>query len=141
MAMPRRLWQSWEVEVLRRLYADTLTADIARAIGRETRGVAQKAHQLGLKKSRAFIQRTSRDRTSDPRHACHAHAFKPGHVPSNKGLRRPGWTSGDMARTQFKPGQRPWTTLPIGSFRVSPNGILEQKFSDAPGNHQARWRS
>jgi hypothetical protein len=42
---------------------------------------------------------------------------------------------------QFRPGNRPWTWLPVGSFRVNADGILEQKYADDPGPPKARWRA
>jgi HNH endonuclease len=59
-----------------------------------------------------------------------ANRFRPGHVPANKGLRRPGWSSGRMRETQFKKGNKPHTWKPIGSTRLSKEGYLQRKISD-----------
>jgi hypothetical protein len=56
--------------------------------------------------------------------------FGAGHVPANKGLRRPGYSPGRMASTQFKPGQKPHTWKPIGTTRLSKDGYLQRKVSD-----------
>ena len=51
-----------------------------------------------------------------------AFRFKPGQVPANKGLRRPGWAPGRMAATQFKKGQSPGNTMPLWTFRWVTDG-------------------
>jgi hypothetical protein len=43
-------------------------------------------------------------------------------------------------QTQFKPGQSPHNTAPIGSYRLDPDGTLQQKISDAKGSNSKRWR-
>lgn len=53
MRMPR--WTAAEVERLRELYADRDNLTVARMLGRSVTGVANKANQLGLKKSQAVL--------------------------------------------------------------------------------------
>lgn len=138
---PKRFWLQWEEQLLRDHYADALTADLAKVLGCSATRVLAKANAMGLKKLPALLSETARERTSRLGHGGMAYRFKPGQVPHNKGLRRPGFCPGDMAKTQFKPGQRPHTWLPVGSFRVTVDGTLEQKFSDTPGPPKARWRA
>ncbi len=137
----RHVWLDWEVEFLRRHYADALTVDLATVLGLPANRILAKANALGLHKSVALIAETARERSTRPDHGSKATRFKPGLVPANKGLRRPGYAPGDMAKTQFRPGNKPHTWVPVGSFRVVPDGQLEQKFSDDPGPPNARWRS
>lgn len=140
--MPRRFWQPWEAEALRRLYSDSRTEDLARALGMTAEQVVRKANAMGLHKSIEVIAGLARERTADLAHASRAYRFKKGCVPANKGIKRPkGWAPGRMAESQFRPGQKPHTWVPVGSFRVNDDGILEQKFNDAPGPPKARWRS
>lgn len=139
--MTRRLWSESDREVLRRTYADFPTENIARTLGRTVGQVCQQAQALGLRKSAEYIARTARERTMQPDHGSSATRFQPGIVPANKGLRRPGWAAGEMARTQFKPG-RPahecHNYIPIGSLRLSKDGYLERKVTDEPSIAPAR---
>lgn len=65
--------------------------------------------------------------------------FEKGHQPHNKGVK--GWKAGGKAtQTQFKPGQRGSKWRPIGSERITKDGIRQRKIADtkyAPAN----WRS
>ncbi len=139
--MTRRYWTEAEIELLRRFYADALTADLAAALGRTIARVQAKANALGLRKSLELIAETARRRTQAPGHGSKATRFNKGQTPHNKGLKRPeGWAPGRMAQSQFKPGNKPHTWLPVGTFRIV-EGVLERKFSDEPGPPGARWRS
>ena len=128
--MSRRMWTESDREVLRRTYADYPTENIARLLGRSIGQVYQQAQSLGLRKSVEFIANTARERVMRPDHASHATRFQPGLVPENKGLRRPGWAPGEMARTQFKLGIVPHTWTPVGTIRISKDGYLERKVTD-----------
>lgn len=104
----------------------------------------QRAAELGLKKSAAYLAgpHAYRLRGGDNRGA--AFRFGPGHVPANKGLRRPGWGPGRMKATQFRKGERRGVAVllykPIGTERVSKDGYLERKIHDGMPL-QSRWRA
>lgn len=137
--MTRHLWTDAEVALLRQHYATRLTADLAAELGRPIQRVLAKANNLGLRKTRELIAATARERMADPKHGGRASQFKPGAVPVNKGIKHPpGWAPGRMAEAQFKPGNQPYTTLPIGSYRIH-EGYLERKVSNAKGNASKRW--
>lgn len=139
--MSRRYWTESDREVLRRTYADYPTENIARSLGRTVGQVYQQAQKLELSKSAEFIARTARERTMQPDHGSRATRIKPGAVPHNKGLRRPGWAPGEMARTQFKlgrPAHEAHNYIPIGSLRLSKDGYLERKVTDDPSIAPAR---
>ena len=137
---PRRFWTEVELELLRSNYADSLTSDLAIALGRTEKQVLAKAHAMNLHKSRQFIAELARERALAPDHGGIPTRFKKGIVPANKGIRRPGWAPGDMAKTQFKKGSKPYTWRPIGSYRVTADGVLERKVNDLPGNSNVRWK-
>ena len=132
-----RPWLLWEIEFLRLHYADSLTSDLAEAIGRPVDRVLAKANYLGLRKFRETIAALARERTQRPGHGIHAYRLQAGHVPWNKGRKGMPALS---PQTVFKKGHRPSKWVPVGTFRVSPDGILEQKYSDNPGPPGARWR-
>lgn len=52
----------------------------------------------------------------------------------------PGFAPGRMAATQFRPGQDPPNTLPIGSYRFDKDGTLQRKINNDKGNNSKRWR-
>ncbi len=60
--------------------------------------------------------------------------FKKGHVPANKGTHPP--TVGRMAETQYKVGNLPHNTKPIGYERITKDGYIEVKvrMRPSPGN-------
>jgi HNH endonuclease len=126
----RRAWRDWELDCLRTLYPTTPTKTLSHTLSRSESSIYGKAATLGLRKSAEYLDGPDacRLRRGDPVGA--AFRFRPGHIPANKGLRRPGWSRGRMAETQFKPGNKPHTWKPIGSTRFSKEGYLQRKVSD-----------
>lgn len=135
---PRRRFTWVERELVRRNYADMYTAALAHVLGREVGQIHQLAQRMGLHKSRETIAAMARERAT-PDHPNRATRFQPGHVPANKGLRRPGYAPGNMAATQFRQGNRPHTWVPVGSYRVNGDGYLDRKMNDLPGPNHVRW--
>ncbi len=138
--MTRRPWLPWEVEFLRQHYADALTVHLAEVLGTSVERVLRKANAMGLKKSVELIAATARERTSRPDHGGRRTRIQPGQEPWNKG--KPGSTGHhpNCRATQFQPGKRPHTWVPVGSYRVVPDGTLERKVNDLPGPNNLRWK-
>lgn len=136
--------QSWSPAMdaeVRRRYPHDPAAQIAADMGLSTSQVYNRAWSLGIKKTRETIARMSRERAADPNHASRAFRFKKGQVPANKGLRRPGWAPGNMAKTQFKKGRAASEArnyCQIGSLRINKDGYLERKITDDPTIYPAR---
>lgn len=131
MSQKRRAWTPRERALVLRLYADKPTAEIAQQIGRTVPSIYHAAKRLGLHKSAAFYAGDQSGRYDGTRGA--GSRFRKGIVPANKGLRRPGWSPGRMAETQFKAGRPPSTArnyVAIGSYRFSKDGYLERKVTD-----------
>lgn len=139
--MKRHIWKGWEVEFLKKNYADSLTADIATVLGIPAKRVLAKAHALGLHKTKELIAQTARARTQKPAHGSRATQFAKGLRPWNTGLKGVTGTQAACRATQFKPGARPATWVPVGSFRVVEGDILEQKFADEAGPPGRRWKA
>lgn len=143
--MKRRPWTEYEDGVLRAHYASTLTADLAELLNRSLSSTFQRARKLGLEKAVEWIAETARQRSAKPDHGGRAHQFKPG-VPSwSKGTKgRVGVQEGCKA-TQFKkgrPAEEARNYRPIGSLRITRDGILERKVTDDPSIYPARrWVS
>lgn len=134
---PRRFWQPWEEQFLREHYADSLTVHLAEVLGVSIKRVLAKANSMGLKKSVALIAETARERTSRPDHGSRRTRIQPGQAPWNKGTHFVA--GGRSAETRFKPGTRPHTWVPVGSYRVV-EGMLERKVNDLPGPNTVRWK-
>jgi hypothetical protein len=143
--MKRRYWTPAEEALLRERYATTRTDELARQFGRPAGQVLRKANSMGLSKSRDLIVQMLREAVERPDHPSRAHRLKKGHVPANKGIKRPpGWAPGRMAEGQFKPGLKPHTWVPVGSLRIvnNKNGgpELQRKVNDDPGPSSVRWK-
>lgn len=137
---PRVIWTEEQIEQMRLRYPHEKTEKIAADIGMTLRRVYRKARSLGLEKTSEYMAspdacRLRRDNPQGVRHR-----FPKGHVPANKGLRRPGYSPGKMAETQFKKGQKPHTWMPLGSERYSKEGYLQRKISDT-GYPPRDWKA
>jgi len=149
----RKYWTPDEDAQLTALYPNTPTAKIASMLGHSLSGTYQRAYKLGLEKSAAYLASPAAGRTTGRQGI--GTRFVTGHVPANKGLRRPGYAPGRMKETQFRRGERSGVAVklykPIGTERLSKDGYLERKVSDVlpkPGASRAecariiarRWR-
>lgn len=139
---PRRLWHRPELYLLHSLYSDTPAYQLAQIFGRSINQIYAKANQLGLHKSAAYLSGPSAGRIRPDHDIGGKTRFPKGHVPKNKGLRRPGWAPGRMRDTQFTKGQRPHTWVPIGSVRICTDGYVQRKVGDfGPGRSYKNWVS
>jgi predicted transcriptional regulator len=130
----RRAWRTADDAKLRRLYADSGSAEVARQLNRTISATYGRAKKLGMKKSAAFMASPAACRLGRGDNVGATFRFLPGHIPANKGLRRPGYAPGRMRETQFKRGQRPHTWLPVGTVKANADGYLRRKISDLSNN-------
>lgn len=142
---PRRPWTDAEIELLRRNYADSRTEDIAIALDRTPSTVYQQARKLGLNKSPQWIADTARERSMRPDHGGVKTRFTKGQQSWSKGLKGVVGVQEACRATQFKKGRKPEEARnykPVGSLRVTRDGILERKMTDDPLVYPARrWTS
>lgn len=140
----KRLWSTADDALLRKLYPHQSSAVIAKQLRRTLLSVYVRAQAFGLKKSAAYMASPAACRLRRGDHVGARFRFPKGHVPANKGLRRPGWSPGRMRETQFKKGVRQGVAVklykPIGTERMSKDGYLERKVNDDLPL-QARWRA
>lgn len=134
----RRPWTEVELTLLRANYSDTITHDLATALGRPVQQVYAAARRLGLAKSEAFQASDLSGRMLKGGRLSVATQFKPGQVSWNKGLKGVVGVQEGCRATQFRPGNKPATWVPIGSFRIC-DGVLQQKLNDVPGPNHLRW--
>lgn len=134
-ASMRRRWHPDEDAVLRMLYADTPTDGIAAVLGRSLSTTFQRARKLGIGKSEVYLASPAAGRTNGRQGI--GTRFTKGHVPANKGLRRPGYAPGRMKETQFKKGQFPFNHDPdfyvLGALRVNADGYIDMRVSFEKG--------
>lgn len=137
----RHLWTNQEVEALRTLYPDFHADVVAKVLSIPISAVYQKAKKLGVEKSVLFQsqerERQARKARTDSR--MKANHFKPGQQPWNKGSHHVA--GGRSAETRFRKGNKPHTTLPIGSYRINRDGHLQRKVSEDSGSNSKRWRN
>lgn len=135
-ATRRKVWTAAEVAELHAMYPDTPTATLAERFGCPKYAVYSKAKRLGLMKSAEFLRLHCRRLDGVIGTSTR---FAKGLVPHNKGKAFP--TRGRAGETQFKPGQKPRTWMPIGSERVA-DGYLYRKVSDChpPGMSRFDWK-
>lgn len=135
--MNGRPWTESELTRLRTLYPVQSTRKLAANLGRPAYSVYNAAYGLGLRKSPAFWEsdESGRLRKGQTRPQCIGTQFQPGHVPANKGLRRPGWAPGRMRETQFKKGERRGVAArnrrPVGTVLPDTEGYLRIKVREA----------
>jgi hypothetical protein len=143
----KRLWSQADDQLLRRRYPFEPTHALARELRRSVIAVSHRAlAKLGLRKSEAYLASPAACRLRRGDNVGAATRYPKGHIPANKGLRRPGYSigRGRMQQTQFKKGhlggRAAEVIKPIGFERISKDGYLERKISNAMP-FQRRWRA
>lgn len=135
--MTRLRWTPELEQAMRTHYAHTRTEDLARMLGLPLHKVLGKAWRMGLHKDRSLIAELARERSNAPGHPSQAHRWAPGHRPWNAGVAGSTGQHPNSRATQFRPGNKPHTWVPVGSLRLK--DAVEIKYSDAPGPPSRRW--
>lgn len=151
-------WTERQLRLLQERYADTTMPELIRLLKHGKDSIETKAQALGLRKSReykAMIARMHPDNGKSSR-------WQKGHVPANKGKRACEFRSPEAIakcrQTEFKPGQLPHNTKPVGYERTDKNGyvyvkvegerkmvpkhrhVYEQHFGPIPAGHNVTFR-
>lgn len=137
----RKPWTEAERELMRQHYPDTVTADLAKALGRAVQHVYSAAMRLGLYKSEAFAASDKSGRILKGGKLSQATQFQPGQPSWSKGTRGLVGVQPGCRASQFKkgrPAHEAHNYAPIGSHRLSKDGYLEQKVTDDPALVPAR---
>ena len=120
-------WTAQQDAWLKALYPDTENRTIAQMMGRTYSAIKNRAVVLGLKKSPSHMAKGPGQ-------------FAKGGESWNKG--KSFQAGGRSAATQFKPGARPHTWVPIGTEVVDSYGYRKRKVrDDAPtGRKYRNWK-
>lgn len=118
-------------------YPNEKAAKIAESMGVSVCNVRYQAQKLRLRKSKEFFASSESGRTDGKRGLTGR--FQKGHQTWNKGINFP--SRGRAVETQFKKGHRPMNAQPIGSYRITKDGLLQRKISNDKGSNSKRWRS
>lgn len=134
--MTRRPWSAADLELLRRLYPHQPTGVVAVALGRSAATVYTKANKLGLTKSPEYFGSPASGRLLPGSQRGAGNRYRPGNVPVNKGLRRPGWGTETMKAHWFpKGGVSPrWDQerYAVGALRENTDGYVNMKVREGP---------
>ena len=124
-----------EIAMLYERYPHAIdTAALAKEMKRTVSAIHAAAARRGIRKTEHAIALIAKQYTGK------GGQFTKGFTPWNKGMK--GYQAGGRSvQTRFVAGQKPHTTLPVGSYRITKDGYLEQKWREAPGNANQRWRS
>ena len=137
--MKRRHWTPADDARMRELYPHRSTEAVARQLKRSVSAVYGRADKLSLNKSEAYLASPDACRLRRGDNVGAAFRYPKGHVPANKGLRRPGFAPGRMSATQFKKGAPPHTTLPLGSEVTRKGGYVWVKVSESRVPARRNW--
>jgi hypothetical protein len=132
-------WSIEQIQLIGELYEFCTAAEIADLLDCNASQIHNLAFRRGWKKSRAMIAAISLERSQTESHRGRLTRFAKGAKPWNVGISMP--SRGRSGETQFKKGGEPKNTLPLGSYRTTKDGYLEQKVSSANGNASMRWKS
>lgn len=140
----KHIWTRAEDKLLRKRFPNESTAAIARDLGMRVLQVSQHAHVLGLHKTAAYLASPAACRLRRGDEVGKAYRFPKGHVPANKGLRRPGYAPGRMRETQFKKGtlsgRAAQLVQPIGGHRIADGVLWEKIAAHGLGDHRLDWK-
>lgn len=129
--MPRKPYTAGELKILRDLYPNTPSQIIADMLDRKLHNIYGAAKRYGLAKSKEYLDSPAACRLRRGDKVGAGTRFKKGQVPSNKGVKMPGWRPGRMAETQFRKGNTNHNVMPIGATRKI-EGYLYRKVSAVP---------
>jgi hypothetical protein len=135
---PKRFWAGSDVEKLRALYPDTPMPQLVEVFKRPEYSIYNKAHALGLKRSAAYLASEHACRLRREGNPGIGSRFQKGQTSWNKGV---SYTAGGRSpETRFAPGTMPHNHVPVGTERITCDGIRQRKTHDDGPAHR-RWKS
>lgn len=112
-------------------YSETFPEEIAEYIKKNYIGIGHKRQTEILKEKFGREYTSQQIKAFYKNHKLNSGLtgyFLPGHEPLNKG--KPGKTTGNMAKTQFKKGNRPHNTVEVGTEVIRSDGYHATKIAE-----------
>ncbi len=137
------IWTQHEMDHLRQHYPHKATHELAAEMGRSVESIYRIASKLGLHKTPEFnaSPASGRLKKGQSHPGMVATQFRAGQTPHNKGLRRPGWSTGRMREFQFRKGNRTGQAAknwkPIGTIMPDTEGYLRIKVRESVHGQEA----
>ena len=131
--MKRKRWTDEESEQLRKLYATTLGKDLAKMFNCEVAQVYNRANKLGLHKNPDWLNQYYKENYKGHERT----QFQKGMKAWNKGMK--GLQIGGK-ETQFKKGQTPHNTKPIGYRSMRDGYLVERTANGFEFVHVLLWK-
>ena len=131
-------------DIIREKFPHMRTIDLANELGLKYCTVANKAHRMGLKKSKEYLASETSGR-HNLIEGGKAYRFTKGNTPHNKGAKMPEHIYDRVKPTMFKKGSKPHNTQPVGTinFRTDKEGrtyaYIKIKDSDWRLIHRVVW--
>lgn len=143
--MTRRAWSERDRQIMREHYPHKVTREVADMIGCSVKQCYAMASLMGLRKSDEYLDDPASGRFLKGVRRSPATEFKKGQASHNKGKEMSPEVYAKCAPTMFKKGHMSGAAqhnyVPIGTTRVSKDGVLEKKVSDDPSIYPARrWQ-
>lgn len=137
ISRPRAKWTDDMLQIMLKRYPYVSTRVLASELQLSDSQVYAQAARMGLKKSEQFYATPASGRLGHGQgFSCR---FQKGHLTWNKGTHY--IAGGRSEQTRFKKGRKPEEAhnyLPIGSLRITKDGILVRKTTDDPNVFPAR---
>ena len=123
--MKSRFLSDEEKKIIKEMFSDSYTKDIASKLNRSYSSSSNFAHSNNLKKSENFMKMELERQGERLKIVGINGRFKPGTIPPNKGKKMNPELYAKCAPTMFKKGQAPHNTTYDGHERISVDGYVE----------------
>lgn len=110
----RRFWSDEEREILRQMYPNNLSKEVAAILNRSVKSIYMQAKNDGVKKSEAFLKSAISGR-ANLKEKGFAYRYPKGHIPFNKDKKMSKEVYEKAKHTMFKKGSIPHNSKRTGS--------------------------
>lgn len=140
--MQKRYWTDEERQIVREMFADHYTAEIAKKLNRGYSSISSEARKLGIKKSPAFKQMEKQKQSDRLQKDGAMYRFPKGNVSHNKGKKMPAHVYEKVKKSFFKKGHINHNALADfeETVHVDNRGVPVVKIK-VPGNRRVIYKS